>query len=249
MAFIIAHELGHALGYWHEHQRGDRNQYVQIYPGNVDPNLCDNDCFTDNFNPGAPNNYGPFDFDSVMHYGECANALPGCPCVVPSNCQTIEVVMTCSTMDGWCTNAASAGRACTTDADCDPRPVGVCDTHTNTCVKGRIGAACTNNGDCDIVLGQRDHLSRFDRLTMSFLYAESNWRFIDQSHTGPESGTFLEPFQTVAAGFTDVPNGGTVILQPGSYSQTDNYAKGMTLKAPLGAVAIRAPLGTVTIGE
>lgn len=79
------------------------------------------------------------------------------------------------------------------------------------------GTACTNNGDCDIDVGQRDHLSKFDGLTLSSLYVESNWHFVDQSLTGPESGTFLEPFKTVDAGFTDVPNGGTVIIQPGSY--------------------------------
>ena len=236
--FIMAHELGHALGYWHEHQRADQNQYLQIHSGNADPAGCNAACFATNFNPDAPNNYGPFDFDSVMHYGECAFALAPCPCGVPSNCQTIEVRMDCDTTTNRCTNTASAGRACTTDAECDPRSVGECNTTTNLCEKGTFGEACFNDGDCDIVLGQREHFSKYDELTMSFLYAEPDWRFVDNSYTGTESGTFLEPFQAFNAGASDVPSGGTVIIQPGSYNQTGTYTKTMTLRAPLGGVVI-----------
>ena len=236
--FIMAHELGHALGYWHEHQRADQNQFLQIHPGNANPAQCNAACFTTNFDPGAPNNYGPFDFDSVMHYGECAFAITPCPCGVPANCQTIEVLMDCNTTTNTCTNAASAGRTCANDADCDPRLVGECNTTTNICVEGTIGLACVNDGDCDIAVGQRDHLSEFDALTMSFLYAEPDWRFVDKSYAGTESGTFLEPFQAFDVGVADVPSGGTIIIQPGSYNKTGTYTKAMTLRAPLGGVVI-----------
>lgn len=236
--FIMAHELGHALGYWHEHQRDDRNSYVQIHQANIDPTQCNPGCFTTNFNPSAPDNYGPYDLDSVMHYDECSFATGACPCAVPANCETIEVLMDCNPTTNRCTNTASAGRACVTDADCDPRLVGDCDTTTNTCLEGRVGQPCLNDAICNIDVGQRDHFSKFDSMTMSFLYAESNWRFVDKYHAGTESGTFLEPFKTFNAGFTDAPSGGTVIIQSGSYNETGSYTKRMTLRAPLGGVAI-----------
>jgi hypothetical protein len=236
--FIMAHELGHALGYWHEHQRDDRHNYVQIHQANVDPTQCGAGCFITNFNPNAPDNYGLYDFDSVMHYDECDFATGPCPCAVPANCETIEVLMDCNTTTNRCTNTASAGRACVNDADCDPRLVGECDPTTNTCLDGTVGQPCFNDGDCDIDVGQRDHLSEFDSMTMSFLYAESNWRFVDKSHTGVQSGTFLAPFKTFNAGFTAVPSGGTVIIQAGSYNETGSYTKNVELRAPLGGVTI-----------
>jgi hypothetical protein len=206
--------------------------------GNVDPARCNVGCFTVNFDPGAPNNYGPYDFDSMMHYGECAFALAPCPCAVPANCQTIEVLMSCDTTTNRCTNEALKGRTCNNDADCDPRLVGECNTFEDICEKGRVGQPCLNNGDCDIVLRQRDHLSKFDALVMSFLYPEPNWRFVDKSFTGTELGTFLQPFKTFNEGVNDAPSGGTLVIQPGNYNGVGTYTKKMTWMGPVGEVIL-----------
>lgn len=60
---VVAHEIGHALGMWHEHQRTDRDDYVTIMPENIDPASLHI-----NFDIMATTNYGAYDFDSIMHY-------------------------------------------------------------------------------------------------------------------------------------------------------------------------------------
>jgi len=86
-------------------------------------------------------------------------------------------------------------------------------------------------------IGQRDHLSILDQLTMSFLYPEFDWSFVDQTETGTENGTFLEPFHT----FTTAMNSshpGTLWIQPGTYSEDGTFTTVMTIKAPLGNVVL-----------
>lgn len=56
----VLHELMHALGLGHEHQRDDRDQYVDISPGLLDPKqFVVNQEFV---------KVGPYDIDSVTHY-------------------------------------------------------------------------------------------------------------------------------------------------------------------------------------
>jgi hypothetical protein len=85
--FLIAHELGHALGLWHEQARNDRDSYVTINYANIAGG------FSSQFDKASPQGtFGPYDYDSIMHYGPCFfSACASCSCPSAS-CDTISVV-------------------------------------------------------------------------------------------------------------------------------------------------------------
>jgi hypothetical protein len=75
--YVIAHEIGHALGLIHEHQRSGRDSYVTINYSNIQSG------YQYAFGIVGSTNYGPYDFDSVMHYNKCAfstDCPPGFSC-------------------------------------------------------------------------------------------------------------------------------------------------------------------------
>ena len=57
----VAHEIGHAVGLWHEHQREDRDDYLTVLYENLDPGRAHE------YVPEHPAR-GPYDYASVMHY-------------------------------------------------------------------------------------------------------------------------------------------------------------------------------------
>src|SRR5581483_10099392 len=60
----ICHETGHLLGFQHEHQRIDRDSYITVNFANI---CCGNGFLYDVDTNSTPS--GPYDFESVMHYG------------------------------------------------------------------------------------------------------------------------------------------------------------------------------------
>ncbi|GIY62670.1 zinc metalloproteinase nas-15 [Caerostris darwini] len=64
---IIIHELMHAVGFWHEQSRADRDNYVNILWENVQEGQTHNFAkYTD----GRLHHLGEqYDYDSIMHYG------------------------------------------------------------------------------------------------------------------------------------------------------------------------------------
>ncbi|XP_018018420.1 blastula protease 10-like [Hyalella azteca] len=58
------HEIGHALGFFHEQSRSDRDEFVEIKTENISPETISN------FGKYQTKNYEvPYDYHSVMHYG------------------------------------------------------------------------------------------------------------------------------------------------------------------------------------
>ena len=176
--FRQAHELGHALGLYHEQSRTDRDTYVTINWANIQSGKEGNFALE-----SGSGRYGPYDFDSVMHYGRDYFSVNGQ--------DTITV------NPPW-------------------------------------------NAQWQNAIGQRDHLSEMDQLTMSFLYPESDWRFADGNYTGfIELGSFFYPAKTIGNGVTFTPVNGTLWIQPDTYTAPGTYNKAMTWRAPLGGVLIR----------
>ncbi len=185
--FIMAHELAHTLGFWHEQSRSDRDTYVTIEWDRIEDGKSGN---FDKHN--AASHYGPYDFDSVMHYGQCSFSTCGSCESDLSNCRTITV------KSPWATQWQN-------------------------------------------VIGQRNHLSDYDILAMSFVYPEDHWRFINKSSTSIfQFGSFFFPFKTFngAVSSSLVPSGAEVFIEPGLYSEGGTYTKAMTLHAPQGGVTI-----------
>lgn len=94
--FVLVHEMYHAIGFWHEQSRTDRNTFITINSANIcgsgsgtsacaATNCCMcrnnlNSCISCAHNFQIQTNstfYGPYDFDSFMHYGRTAFSCNG----------------------------------------------------------------------------------------------------------------------------------------------------------------------------
>lgn len=75
----IAHELGHAIGLWHEQSRWDRDAYVEVVWENIQEDHLYN--FNQRLNEGQ--DIGEYDYDSIMHYSAYAFSKNGQPTLIP----------------------------------------------------------------------------------------------------------------------------------------------------------------------
>lgn len=73
------HEIGHALGLWHEQSRADRDSYIKILWENIAEDHKYN--FNQHLHDGK--DFGAYDYSSIMHYGPNAFSKNGEKTIVP----------------------------------------------------------------------------------------------------------------------------------------------------------------------
>ena len=79
------HEIGHAVGLWHEQSREDRDQFIRILFQNIEAGTEHN--FDQHITDG--DDVGAYDFGSIMHYDEFAFSKNNQPTIETLNGESI----------------------------------------------------------------------------------------------------------------------------------------------------------------
>ncbi len=77
----VIHEIGHVLGLWHEQGRADRDSYVTVHFENVIPEF--KSAFDQNLS--QTNDWGAYDYYSIMHYPPYGFSKNGHPTLTRKN--------------------------------------------------------------------------------------------------------------------------------------------------------------------
>ncbi|VDP15374.1 unnamed protein product [Heligmosomoides polygyrus] len=73
---LVIHELLHVIGLWHEHQRIDRDKYIQVIYSNIAADAWSQFTFVGK-DFGATTYDLPYDYTSIMHYGKTVYSFNG----------------------------------------------------------------------------------------------------------------------------------------------------------------------------
>lgn len=91
----IIHEIGHAIGLWHEQSRADRGEHVRIDLTQV----AGGERHNFDVHDGSAVNSGPYDLDSIMHYPSHAFSSTGRATITKLNGELIAPRSTLSAGD------------------------------------------------------------------------------------------------------------------------------------------------------
>ena len=138
---IIQHEFLHALGFWHEQSRPDRDDYVTINWENIDSQYQNN--FDKMTTSDVNSQEVPYDYSSVMHYGETSFSNNGQKTIDargnqvglrggPSTSDILQLRLMYQCTTGPRTLTDYTNNPCTDDCKCWLGATG-CGTNDNAC--------------------------------------------------------------------------------------------------------------------
>ncbi len=233
------HEIGHAIGLWHEQSRTDADEHVIKHWDNIPSNRSHNfRTYEQRWQPGV--DLGPYDTGSIMHYSSGAFATGTCYSSNTSGC-------TITHLDGSYLSEHQRQRLSSGDlAGIDALYGAQCgapaqDDHgdgpddatpvfgpTST-VQGTVEAADDDWFEIDLPPGHALHLtSTGDTDTYGHLYAADGTTELAANDDGGEDRNFLLELAS------DAHPGGTLYLKVRGYSSTVSgpYALQITTTAP-----------------
>ncbi|XP_019635478.1 PREDICTED: zinc metalloproteinase nas-31-like [Branchiostoma belcheri] len=184
---VIVHELMHAVGFWHEHSRPDRDTWVEILWNNI---IKDE---KHNFNKRTEDESStldlPYDYGSVMHYGNTLFSVNGQPTIralfpftgtmgqrdgmSAGDIEKINTLYNCDTQkwrtDGRCGSLFPAPGA--TPGECNPHGQFPCCSANGYCGSGTDFCDCpgcvdfTSELGCPTVVLYGSHTVQSSRMT------------------------------------------------------------------------------------
>lgn len=177
------HEIGHAIGLYHEHTRTDRDSYVKVNLQNVTSTA------TSNFSIVSSGlNLGAYDYGSIMHYGAYSFSANGLPTI-----ETIPAGIYIGQRSGLSTGDINGVKSIYSGTTTPPPPSPTTVTVTITSNPSGMtmlvdGASVVTPATRSWTSGTTHTVSAIDNTTATAKYAYQSW-----SDGGAQTHTYTIP--------------------------------------------------------